>query len=132
MSTMIGHSEFLEILRAEFPDLRQEFESWAEDDYPDHLLMMELHVFFKEGVANDDWARVDHCLSVLDRIFKGGDHAIRNVVYVSFLELIDLSKPPGDRLKQLMSPELLHGHAEIDEYLIQSGTRKQSYGPATT
>ncbi|HLW81618.1 MAG TPA: hypothetical protein VKS20_06225 [Candidatus Acidoferrales bacterium] len=126
---MIGHPEFLQILRDEFPEFRDELEQWAEINYPDHLLMMELYVFFEDAVANSDWARVARSLSVLDRVFKEADKPIKNVVYVSFLENIDLSQPSSAPIIKLMSPALLRGHGEIDSYMMESGVRQKSYRP---
>ena len=123
----IGHSQFLSILRAEFPELNAEFEKWAEDDYGDHFLMTDVRIFFEKAVSDENWPRVAHVFSVFDKIFRGADKNIKNVVYVSFLEDIDLTATHGNRLRELMSPELLHGHEEIDQYLIDLGTREKSY-----
>lgn len=94
--------------------------------------MAAFREFMEKAVVDNNWDLVTNCLRVLERIFKNADYSIKNAVYVSFLEQIDLSKPSRDRLTELMSPVLLHAHEQIDEYLIQLGTRKKSYRPVTS
>lgn len=128
---MVDYSEFVRTLRAEFPGLREDLDLWVEDENP-HFEMAAFREFMEKAVVDNNWDLVTNCLRVLERIFKNADYSIKNAVYVSFLEQIDLSKPSRDRLTELMSPVLLHAHEQIDEYLIQLGTRKKSYRPVTS
>jgi hypothetical protein len=114
MKPIIDEKEFFDLLRAEFPEIREEVE--AEEGLI-HLQMMEFIVFTKNAIRAGDWALVKKCMSFADKVFCAGTPVVRNAISVSYLEELPREGEVRDRLWAIMTPELRKGWDDVLAYL---------------
>ena len=107
-----------------FPEIEPALSEWEELD---HLKMAEFQRFTAAAAERNDWQLVRRCLDLADRLFRDGDAYINNAVYVSFLENVDNTSEWWPRLREMMSPELQHGHDEMEEFWkkVEDGQRSK-------
>jgi hypothetical protein len=106
--------EFRSLVAHEFPQLRDELDYW-EDDLP-HLQMEEFLNFTQEAIEARSFDAVRKSFEIATIALKGGDDALLNAIYVSFLEQLDLRSDAGKEALLLMPAELKKGRYEILDY----------------
>lgn len=125
---MISHQQFIELLLAEFPGLRSEVqdETWAG------LLHLETACFGRytqSAIDNHDVENLRRCFDFATRIFQDADAEVKNALYVSYLENLDLEDGKAQRAwaVKMMPPLLKEGWIEINDYLddLFSKTKKE-------
>jgi hypothetical protein len=122
MSAQIDSKQFVELVLAEFPQLRDDFQEWRGLG---HLQMMEFALFTQKACKDKDWTTVEKCLRLADKLLRLGDSNINNAVYVSYLEILPRKGDVHDRLKKMMTSELRKGWSDILDYLAKvTGSRK--------
>jgi hypothetical protein len=85
----LHRSIFLKELKETFPQLR------APINAQYGLLHLEIHAFtdfVQHAIADGDKETVRLSFMMAERYYKGGDAHMRNAIYVSFLEHLDLQK----------------------------------------
>src|SRR5580704_11140965 len=116
----IDSKKFVELLLAEFPELRDEAQ---ECQGLVHLQMMEFALFTDRASKRGDWKSVDRCLRLADKLLRLGDYEISNAIYVSYLECLPRKGEIHDRLRKIMTTHLRKGWDDILGYLSKlSGT----------
>jgi len=65
----IDSKKFVELLLAEFPELRDEAQEWQGLI---HLQMMEFALFTDRACKRGDWKTADRCLRLADRLLRSG------------------------------------------------------------
>lgn len=116
----IGKQQFISLLLAEFPQLRDDIHEWQNQE---HLQMMEFHLLTEKASTAGDWVTVDRCLRLADRLLLGGDSEIRNALHVSYLEHLPRAGEVHDRIREMMTPELRQAWDNILNYLSTLGGR---------
>ena len=118
----IGRKKFAKLVLAQFPQLRNDFREWQGLD---HLQMMEFALFTENAGKRGDWATVEKCLRLADRLLRFGDSNINNTVYVSYLEILPRKGKVHDRLREMMTSDLRKGWDDILSYLAKvTGSRR--------
>jgi hypothetical protein len=112
--TEIDEQKFVELILTEFPQLREDFDEWKGLD---HLQMMEFKIFTEKAGKNGDWDTVERCLRLADVLLRQGDAAIKNAIYVTYLEELPRHGEIHDRIRHMMTPELRQGWDDILAYL---------------
>jgi len=110
----IDSARFGELLLAEFPELKDRVE---EHKSLDHLKMMEFALFSTEACERGEWAKVEKCLLLADKLLRYGDPMVNNAVYVSYLEILPRKGAIHERLRRMMSIDLRKGWDRILGYL---------------
>ncbi len=113
--SLVDTIEFSGVVIREFPQLKQEFDYWGDDDLL-HLQMMEFLKFTQNEIASRSFDVVRKCFEIAATGLKNGDDALRNAIYVSFLEGLDLRSDEGREAYTLMPDELKKGRDEILDY----------------
>ena len=106
-------SEFCNIVLSEFPSLRQDFEEW---EGLIHLQVSEFLRFTERGIEAKSFEVVSKCFELANTALVKGDDDLRNAIYVSYLEHLDLRSDAGKRAAQLMPAELIQGRNDILDY----------------
>ncbi|MEO7043141.1 MAG: hypothetical protein ABI035_12840, partial [Gemmatimonadaceae bacterium] len=78
-----GHSDFVRMVLAEFPELRGEFEE-LEDLL--HLEMGAFVRFVQQAKGRAAWDVYARALRVVDELWAHAEPALQNAINVSFLE----------------------------------------------
>ena len=99
---------------AEFPELRERV---LEYEGLDHLKMMEFALFIEEASKRGEWNTVEKCLVLADKLFRFGDSAINNAVYVSYSETLPGKGEVHDGLRKMMTTDLRKCWDDILDYL---------------
>ncbi len=107
-------AEFRSLVLDEFPKLEQDFAEWGDDLL--HLEMMEFLVFTQNAIKQRSFDIVTKCFTIANAALKDGDNALKNAVYVSFLEDLDLSGDEGRQAAEIMPPDLRAGLDKILDY----------------
>lgn len=110
----IDAKRFADLLVTEFPQLREDVCEWHDLS---HLQMMEFVIFTEKAVEAGDWATVERCLELANRVLNQGNTEIRNAVHVSYLEHRPREGEVHERIRALMSPELRKAWDNILAYL---------------
>lgn len=110
----IDSARFGELLLAEFPELEDRV---AEYESLNHLKMMEFALFSTELCERGEWAKVEKCLLLADKLLRDGDPMVNNAVYVSYLEMLPRKGTIHERLRRMMTIDLRKGWDRILDYL---------------
>ena len=97
----------IERLIAKFPELthlRDEHVSYFEGMLP-HLLIGEVIDWLAQKVDNDP-DEVARILGYMDLMYREGPEPVRNLLVASGVESLPKPGQPGDRLRDLLGPEL--------------------------
>jgi hypothetical protein len=115
---MISHSQFIELLLAEFPELTSEvqYETWAG------LLHLETACFARrtqKAIDNREVEYLRRCFDFATRIFQDADEEVKNAMNVSYLENLNFTDGKADRSWAFdkMSPPLKQGWIAMQKYL---------------
>jgi hypothetical protein len=104
---------FRKLVLTEFPELRSDFEEWKS--LP-HLQVMEFRRFTQAAIEARAFGVVSKCFEIATAGLIEGDNGLRNAIYVSFLEHLDLRGDAGKKAKELMPSRLKQGRDEILDY----------------
>jgi hypothetical protein len=115
-------AEFRSVVLNEFPELERDFVDWSDDLL--HLQMMEFLVFTQNAIKQLSFDTVTKCFTIANAALKDGDAALRNAVYVSFLENLDLSGDDGRQAAEIMPSDLRVGRDKILDYAQELLGRK--------
>jgi hypothetical protein len=110
----INERVFNELILGAFPQLADKFREWVDLD---HLQMMEFGMFTSDAAKRDDWSTVAKCFTLADTLLKRGDSAVKNLLDVTYLEILPRAGEVHDRLRQMMTPELRQRWNETLDYL---------------
>src|SRR5580704_14982720 len=113
-SAAIGELKFLELLLAEFPELRDECEGY---EGLAHLQMMEFALFTARECKLGNLETVAKCLRLAHRLLQFGDSEIKNAVYVSYLECLPRKGDVHDQIRITMTSDLRQAWDDILDYL---------------
>jgi hypothetical protein len=109
------HAEdFSRMALAEFPELAEEFEEWAE------LLHLKMGAFARitQGAKGDgDWEKYDRCIRLADKLFGSATPDLENALNVSYLEHLDFDGPCGPKAWERLTPQLKVAWNEMQQYL---------------
>ena|ERR1700757_302693 len=112
--TEIDWQKFAELLVAEFPQLRDDVHEWSGLL---HVQMMEFYIVTEKAIKSGDWATVERCLRFADTLLHDGDREIRNAIHVSYLENLPREGGERDRIREVMTPDLLKAWDDVLAYL---------------
>jgi hypothetical protein len=104
---------FCNLVLSEFPSLREDIEEW---EGLIHLQVSEFLRFTQSAIESRSFEVVTKCFELADAALAKGDDNLRNAIYVSYLEHLNLRSDPGKRAAQLMSVELKQGREDILDY----------------
>jgi hypothetical protein len=107
-------AEFHSLVVREFPDLAQDFDEWGDELH--HLQMMEFLIFTQGAIAARSFETVEKCFAIATAALNTGDKALRNAIYVSFLEGLDFRSEAGKHAATLMPSNLKKGRQDILDY----------------
>jgi hypothetical protein len=115
---MISHEHFIEQLLTEFPELQTE----VLNETRAGLLHLETACFARHTQAAIDNHNVEvlqRCFCFAMRIFQDADADVKNAMYVSYLEHLNLENGKTQRAwaLKMMPPLLKEGWIEIHKYL---------------
>jgi hypothetical protein len=113
-SAAIDKPKFLDLLLAEFPQLRDECEG---NEGLHHLQMMEFALFTARECKLGNFETVAKCLRLAHRLLQSGDSEINNAVYVSYLEILPLKGGVHNQIRMAMTSDLRQAWDDILEYL---------------
>jgi hypothetical protein len=106
--------DFSRMALAEFPELAEEFEEWAE------LLHLKMGAFARitQGAKGEgDWEKYDRCVRLADELFGRTTPDLENALNVSYLEHLDFDGPRGPKAWARLTPRLKVGWKEMQQYL---------------
>jgi hypothetical protein len=106
--------KFRNLVTQEFPELREEFDDHGNDLL--HLQMMEFQIFTQNAIEARSSDVVRKSFEIIATGLKGGDTALLNAIYVSFLEHLDFRSEAGKEAFLLMPDELKKGRYKILDY----------------
>jgi hypothetical protein len=112
---------FRDLVLSEFPGLGQDFDEWK--GLP-HLQVSEFLRFTQSAIEARSFDVVSKCFSLASTALVEGDGSLRNAIYVSYLEHLDLRSEAGKCAAQLMPAELAKGREDILDYDAQLLGRK--------
>jgi len=112
----VAHSadDFCRMALAEFPELAEEFEEWAD------LLHLKMGAFARltQGAKGDgDWEKYARCVRLADELFGSPSPDLENALNVSYLEHLDFEGPRGPKAWEQLTPRLKAGWKEMQQYL---------------
>src|SRR5690349_19240546 len=84
--------DFRRLVLAEFPELLEEFEDFAD------LLHLQMAVFARRtqlAKGEGDWDTYARCIRLADTLWRRPDEPLLNALNVSYLEMIDFDGPRG-------------------------------------
>lgn len=113
---------FQKIVLSEFPNLRDDFEDWSGLH---HLQVSEFLSFTQAAIEARSFDVVSKCFAIANVALLEGDDSLRNAIYVSYLEHLDLRTEAGKQAAQLMPTELSQGRNDILDYDEQLLGRKR-------
>lgn len=113
---MIAAKEFRTLLLAEFPGLGQDI-CW--DDELLHVQMGVFAHYTQAAIDDQNTSEVRKCFDLAHRLFADADPDLKNALYVSYLEHLNLEDGRASRTwaRRYMSPLLQQGHQEINGYM---------------
>jgi hypothetical protein len=94
---------FRDLVLIEFPSLREDFEEW---DGLVHLQVSEFKDFTQRAIEARSFDVVSKCFQIALAALLDGDDAVRNAIYVSYLEDLDFRGDAGKQAAQMMPGEL--------------------------
>ena len=104
---------FQKIVLDEFPTLREDFEEW---DGLIHLQVSEFKRFTEKAIKAHSTEVISKCFEIATAALREGDNGLRNAIYVSYLESLDLRSDAGKQAIQLMPELLRQGREHILDY----------------
>jgi hypothetical protein len=109
---------FRDLVLSEFPSLLEDFEEW---EGLLHLQVSEFRQFTQNAIEARSSGVVSSCFQIATTALRDGDEALRNAIYVSYLEDLDFRSDAAKQAKQLMPSELKKGLDDILDYNEQLG-----------
>jgi hypothetical protein len=106
-------ASFRNLVLNEFPTLQRDFEEW---DGLIYLQASEFMRFTQDAIETRSFEVVSKCFEIAAAALLEGEDSLRNAIYVSFLEHLDLRSDAGKQAAQLMPAELKKGREEILDY----------------
>jgi len=104
---------FREMVLSEFPRLLEVFEEWESLL---HLQVSEFRQFTQNAIEAHSIGVVSSCFQIATAALREGDDALKNAIYVSYLEELDFRSDAAKEVQQLMPDELKKGLNDILEY----------------
>jgi hypothetical protein len=101
---IIEYGDFVNLLVAEFPEIRDEIES---EDY-EGLLSLQLGVFrnfTQQAIDTGNIPLAQRCLSFVNSILGRSEYKVENSLYLSYLMKLNFQKNPS--LVKMLSKEIL-------------------------
>jgi len=114
---------FQKLVLDDFPALREDFEEWHDLL---HLQVSEFLRFTQAAIKARKFTVVSRCFEIANAALTQGNDSLRNAIYVSYLEHLDLRGEAGTCAKDLMPSELKQGRNDILDYDEQLLGRKWS------
>ena len=118
----IDHEQFICELYQRFPAVRDEIDPEIEGG----LLHLEVSAFTRltlQAIEATNRDAVTRCFQFAERLLVHGDNAVKNAVYVSYLENLEFAEESQLWAADLMPRALLRAWFEIQEYMDKiSGT----------
>jgi hypothetical protein len=111
--TPYSASDFVRLVLAEFPELREEF------GYEGNLLHLQMHDFtalMRRAIAAGDWATYKRGVHVTTELWSRANNALLNALNVSFLEHLDFGGENGPTAWKLLTTDLRRGWSAMDAY----------------
>ena len=112
---------FQRLVLDQFPALREDFEEWNDLI---HLQVAEFLDFTQSAIEARNLTVVSRCFEIANVALAQGDDSLRNAIYVSYLEHLDLRSDAGKLAAEVMPSELKRGRDEILDYDEQLLGRK--------
>jgi len=103
---------------AEFPELAEDFEEWAE------LLHLKMGAFARitqAAMGEGDWEKYDRCVRLVDELLGRTSPDLENALNVSYLEHLDFDGPRGPEAWDPLTSQLQAGWQEMRQYLEDLG-----------
>jgi hypothetical protein len=117
LGAFVGRDDVVATLLAEFPNLVEEL---AEESLVGllHLEVACFRRYTQTQVEDGNRRELDHCYRIATAFLMDGDEAVKNAIYVSYLEHLnfDDGKRPRQWAKAAMPARLSAGYAEIVAY----------------
>jgi hypothetical protein len=113
--------EFQSLVLTAFPELREDFAEW---DGLYHLQVGEFRRFTQSAIEAQRFDVVSRCFEIATAALMTGDRDLRNAIYVSYLEHIELRSDAGKQAAQRMPAELRQGRYDVLDYNQQLLGRK--------
>jgi hypothetical protein len=110
------HADFARMALAEFPELREEFEEYAD------LLHLQMHAFqrlVERAEREGDWATYARAMRLADELWRRPDDALLNALNVSFLEHLAFVGVQGEQAWGYMTPALREGWRAMQAYMAR-------------
>jgi hypothetical protein len=116
LPSSIDREAFLVALAARFPDIAGNI-----SDIESGLLHPEMGVVSdatRVAIAARDWETVAAHFQFISEVFAGGNDAVRNAVYVSYLENVLLGESSSEfaEARSILPPLLSHAMLELEEH----------------
>ena len=109
----MNEAAFCTLVLTEFPSLRQDFEEW---DGLIHLQVSEFLHFTQNEIEAQSFEIVSRCFKLATAALVEGDDSLKNAIYVSYLEHLDLRSDSGKLAANLMPMALKQGREDILDY----------------
>jgi hypothetical protein len=110
---IMNEADFEKLVLSEFPDLREDFEEW---EGLIHLQVSDFCRFTQAAIEAGSFEMVSRCFEIANAALVQGDESLRNAMYVSYLEHLDLRSDLGKQAAQLMPSQLRQGRHDILDY----------------
>src|SRR5579862_151026 len=91
---LVDATAFQKLLVSRFPTLRSNLEEWKDLD---HLQVMEFLTLTQSAIEAGSFDTVSECFEVATAALRDGDKALRNAIFVSYLEELDFRSDAGRR-----------------------------------
>ena len=104
---------FKHLVVSRFPALQDDFEEWR--DFV-HLQISEFLSFTQSATEAGSLDVVAQCFEVATAALREGDKDLRNAMFVSYLEPLDVRSDAGKRAAELMPLELRQGRIAVLDY----------------
>ena len=117
LPTSIDRDRFLQALAKRFPEITANI-----DEIDSGLLHLEMAVVSRAtsaAVNAQRWKVVASHLAFIEKVFSGGTEAIKNAVYVSYLENIFLAESSAGHMsaRAMLPPRLANALVELETHL---------------
>ena len=106
-------TEFEELVLSRFPNLRKDFEEWEGSL---HLQVSKFWRFTQSAIEARSLGVVSECFEIATYALSEGNDELRNAIYVSYLEHLDLRSEAGKYAANLMPPKLEEARCAILDY----------------
>jgi hypothetical protein len=112
INALVDATAFQKLLVSKFPTLQRDLGEWKALD---HLQVMEFLMFTQSAIEGRSFDVVFECFEIATAALKDGDESLRNAIFVSYLEGLDLRSDAGKQAAELMPQELREArHAVLD------------------